>query len=414
MQLNDSVKAVLVSNIISKFSRCPVDSDSICSLICHFRSFNENEKVASNFEINSDYRGNFSYSMGMFSNDGSIKNPDSTAEYSFHNTCEALFKGGYFNEINYPPSKHKVGIIGSGPAGLSAAFLLGKWGTKVDVYESKKLLGGLSRNSLPIPNVHEKLIDNEIRSKAPSSVNFITESRILDAKKLKEKYSAVIIAVGVYTDKDILIYKEKEGFLDGDSLTSSSKSKDVLQSIKNKIVAIIGYGNLGISLAIKFKKLGAKDVYLIFPKDFKNVPSWDKQILNDFNAGVKFFMFESDKYLMDSLDIKQNRIAKLNLQRIGNTSYFGFAPDYNDVYELDVDEIFFVNPPAIENEFYKANKEICQSSAGLIKIRNENNMTAIDGVFSAGDAVLGGSSVPRSMLSGKKAAINVYNYLEKI
>lgn len=412
MQLNDSVKAVFVSNMISKLSRCPMDSNSICSSLCHFRSFNE--KNTGNFEIDYDYRGNFGYCMNTFSNAGNMDNSDSENRFRFRGICEALFKGGYFNEIDYPPSKHKVAIIGSGPAGLSAAFLLGKWGIEVDVYESKKLLGGLSRNSLPIPNIHEKFIDNEIRSKAPSPINFITESRILDAKKLKEKYSAVIIAVGVYTEKDILVYKEKEGSLDDDTLTSSSKSKDLIQSVKNKILAIIGYGNLGISLSIKFKQLGAKDVYLVFPKDFKNVPSWDKQILNDFNAGVKFFMFESDNYLMDNLDMKSNRIIKLHLQRIGDTSYFGFTPDYNDVYELDVDEVFFVNPPAVENEFYKANKDICQGAAGLIKIKNENNMTVINGVFSAGDAVLGGSSVPRSMLSGKKAAINVYNYLEKL
>ncbi len=238
---------------------------------------------------------------------------------------------------------------------------------------------------------------------------------MLAIKPLKEKYSAVIVAVGVYTDKDLMTYSENENSngINDDSANPFINNTN-LQSMKDKTIAIVGCGNLGISLAIKLKKIGVKNVYLIFPKDFKNVPTWDKQIVKDFNIGIKFFMFESDNYIMDSLDIKSNKIIKLNLNIIGSTSYYGFSPDYNDVYELDADEILFINPPKIYNEFCKENKMICEDRKGLININNDNHMTSMEGVFAAGDAVLGGSSVPRSALSGKMAAINVYKYLEKL
>lgn len=418
MQLNDSVRSMFVSNMVSKFSRCPNDSDSICSKVCPLSSFKE--KAAVNFNVNFDYKGNLDYALSMVSpgynsDFDSIGGPDVKSSKIMHGLCETLFKSGYFNELKYKESKHKVAVVGSGPAGLSAAILLGKWGIDVDVYESKKLLGGLSRNSLPISNIHEKIIDKEIRLKSPSNINYLTEQRVLKIQTLKEKYSAVIVAVGVYTDNDLMIYSENGNFNEiKDNVANPFVNDKNLQSMKDKTVAIIGYGNLGVSLAIKLKKLGAKDVYLVFPKDFKNVPTWDKQIIKDFNTGIKFFMFESDNYIMDSLDIKLNKIIKLHLNRIGSTSYYGFNPDYNDVYELDADEILFVNPPKIYSEFCKENTVICGETKDLIGINRDNYMTSINGVFAAGDAVLGGSSVPRSALSGKTAAINVYKYLEKL
>ncbi len=418
MQLNDSVRSMFVSNMVSKFSRCPNDSDAICSEVCPLSSFKE--KAAVNFNVNFDYKGNLDYALSMvsqgYSGDfDSIGDSDVKSSKIMHGLCETLFKSGYFNELEYKESEHKVAVVGSGPAGLSAAILLGKWGIGVDVYESKKLLGGLSRNSLPISNMHEKIIDKEIRLKSPSNINYLTEQRVLDVQALKEKYSAVIVAVGVYTDNDLMIYSENGNFSEiKDDIANPYINDKNLQSMKDKTVAIIGYGNLGVSLAIKLKKIGAKDVYLVFPKDFKNVPTWDKQIIKDFNIGIKFFMFESDNYIMDSLDIKSNKIIKLHLNRIGSTSYYGFNPDYNDVYELDADEILFVNPPKIYSEFCKENTIICGETKGLIGINSDNYMTRINGVFAAGDAVLGGSSVPRSALSGKTAAINVYKYLEKL
>ncbi|MHB1665239.1 MAG: FAD-dependent oxidoreductase [bacterium] len=419
MQLNDSVRSMFVSNMISKFSRCPSDSNLICSKACPLSSFRE-KTAADFFNINFDYKGNLDYALSMLNiannNDlKSINNSDARLSKIMQGLCETLFKSGYFNELKHQESKHKVAVIGSGPSGLSASFLLGKWGVAVDVYESKKWLGGFSRNSLPIPNIHEKIIDREIRLKAPSNINYLTEQRILEIKSLKEKYSAVIAAVGVYTDKDLMTYSgnESSNGINDNSANPFINDKN-FNSIKNKTVAIIGYGNLGIGLAIRLKKMGAENVYLIFPKDFKNVPTWDKQIVKDFNIGIKFFMFESDNYIMDSLDIKSNKIIKLQLNRIGSTSYYGFSPDYNDVYELDADEILFVNPPKIYNEFCKENKMICGDQKGLININNDNYMTSMEGVFAAGDAVLGGSSVPRSALSGKMAAINVYKYLEKL
>jgi NADPH-dependent glutamate synthase beta subunit-like oxidoreductase len=418
MQLNDSVRLMFVSNMVSKFSRCPNDSDAICSEVCPLSSFKE--KAVANFNVNFDYKGNLDYALsiansGYNSDFNSIDDSGVKSSKVMHGLCETLFKSGYFNEVKYKESKHKVAVVGSGPAGLSAAILLGKWGIDVDVYESKKLLGGLSRNSLPTSNMHEKIIDKEIRLKSPSNVNYLTEQRIMDIRTLKEKYSAVIVAAGVYSDKDLMVYFEDGNFnkIKDDSADQFINDKN-LQSMKDKTVAIIGYGNLGLSLAIKLKKLGAKNVYLVFPKDFKNVPTWDKQIIKDFNIGIKFFMFESDNYIMDSLDIKSNKIIKLNLNRIGSTSYYGFNPDYNDVYELDADEILFVNPPKISGEFCKENTTICDETKGLISINHDNYMTSIEGIFAAGDAVLGGSSVPRSALSGKTAAINVYKYLEKL
>ena len=207
MQFNDSIKTAFVSNLIAKISRCTIDADVFCASMCPISSINEKADV--NFETNYDYRGNFNYAMNMFHADaGALEWKTSNVVRKFQGLCETLFKAGYFNELIYPQSKHKVAVVGSGPAGLASAFRLGKWWVQVDVYESKKLLGGLSRNSIPIPNIHEKLIDHEIRAKAPSNINFLTESRVLDVKALKEKYSAVIIAIGVYADKDIMVYKE--------------------------------------------------------------------------------------------------------------------------------------------------------------------------------------------------------------
>jgi len=180
----------------------------------------------------------------------------------------------------------RIAIIGGGPGGLSAAWHLARLGYKVDLFEKEKILGGKLTNNIPEERVPQDAVDNEISRIKALKINFRMNKMInlKNIKSMKEKYNAIILAIGLRKPKKI-------GFSGEDYAISSyyfmrSIRHNNLKNIQlfNKNVVIIGAGNVGMDVACESFKYGAKLVTVI---DIKTPSAFINEIERAENLGAK-------------------------------------------------------------------------------------------------------------------------------
>ncbi|MBI9106229.1 MAG: glutamate synthase subunit beta [Spirochaetales bacterium] len=337
------------------------------------------------------------------------------------------------------PPEHETGkrvaVIGSGPAGLSAASSLRRNGHSVIVFEKSDKIGGLLRYGIPEFKLEKNIIDRRLDIMKAEGIRFETSVTIgedISADYLRRSFDAVLIAVGAGKPRDIPAGGRG---LDGihfamEYLTLSNKyclnqiSYDEIISARNKNVLVIGGGDTGSDCVGTAIRQGAKSVrqYEILPKPMDwpeaSNPSWpdwpnilrtssshEEGCERDWGIMTSFFSgmgVQVQKAYLSRVEWIQNSFSgKTEMKEIPNSEF-----------EIDVDLVLiaagFVHIDG--GELIKSlNPDM--DSRGNIKTSADGS-TSIPGVFAAGDAAAGSSLVVRAMNSGEAAAESIDEYLK--
>jgi NADPH-dependent glutamate synthase beta subunit-like oxidoreductase len=310
----------------------------------------------------------------------------------------------------------KVAIVGSGPAGLSAAYFLVHMGYPVKIFESLPELGGMLRYGIPEYRLPRTVLDDEIRRLAAIGVEFqtgVTVGKDITIRELKDNgYKATFIATGAGRSLKLNI--------PGEELAGVNSGLDILRDVNigrkvevGKKWVIIGGGNVAIDSARTAIRLGAEAVTILYRRSRQEMPANDEDVKSAEDEGVIIDYLTAPKKILgkngivegvecrrvdpDTIDKSRNRRPTL----IAGTEYI----IKTDMVILAIGEI-----PDVE----LLNKELKlgTTSKGTIKIDKEDLTTAESGVFAGGDAVSGPSSVVDAIASGKKAAISIGKYLK--
>ena len=153
-----------------------------------------------------------------------------------------------------------VAIIGSGPAGLTAAAMLAREGTAVDLYERKPKLGGYLRYGIPSYRLSEDVLDKEIGHILKLGVNPIVNNKVKSIKELEAKYDAVIVAIGYSAGKMLPLFEGNKRAMTAVVFLAKAKRKGY--RVKDNVL-VIGGGDVAMDAATTSKKLGAKQVTVI-------------------------------------------------------------------------------------------------------------------------------------------------------
>ncbi len=305
---------------------------------------------------------------------------------------------------------HKIAIIGSGPAGLAAAADLARAGQQVTVFEKEKKAGGLLRYGIGAHRLSREILEKEIAYVERMGVTIKTSHPVdltNDLKKLQQDYKSVIIAAGSWTDRQLGVPGEDLDGVDGCLSFLNRFHRGEIQRVEEN-VAVIGDGNAAFDLARTLRRAGA-DVTLLswFPEAM--IPADPEEIKEAREEGVN---------IIDSL---QTTAFKGNgkLVRIRLEPTEPGEPDANGipwpVKKAGGEPVFL--------EFNRAfvaigQKGALKADAGTydFEVRpngsictDENLSTSMKGVYAAGDAVSGPSSVVEAMAGGRKAALTVLN-----
>ncbi|HOJ95043.1 MAG TPA: NADPH-dependent glutamate synthase, partial [Fervidobacterium nodosum] len=318
----------------------------------------------------------------------------------------------------------KVAIIGSGPAGLTVASELGRYGFTVDIYEALHEFGGVLTYGIPEFRLPKSIVKKEIAALEKLDVRFFKNIPVgyaISVKEILESYDAVFIGVGAGTPKFMGIpgselngvYSANE-FLTRINLMRAYKFPEYDTPIRiGKKVAVIGGGNTAMDAARSALRLGA-DVTIIYRRTEAEMPARKAEIEHAKEEGVKFYTLATPvKYIGDE---NGNLVAiECIRMELGAPDESGRRrpveiPNSNFILEMDT---------VIEAIGTEANKfllsqfpDLKTNKYGYI-ITDEYGQTSNPKVFAGGDIVTGSATVILAMGAGKKAAQGIMKFLSE-
>ena len=305
----------------------------------------------------------------------------------------------------------KVAIIGSGPCGITCAATLKRLGVKnVTIFEKKDYLGGLLVHGIPdfrlskdiVKKVYDKILSLGIDVKYNMELgNNIT------LEELRKKYDAIFIAIGANISSYMGIEGEDlDGVYGGNELLEYKKYPD----FKGKKVAVIGGGNVAMDVSRTVKRLGAKDVYVVYRRAREQMPAENKEIEEAMSEGIEFLFLNNIVKVIGKEKVEKIECIKTKLiYEEGKRPYPENIEGSN--YIMDMDYVIMAIGSCPETEVLdKLNIKL--NKWDRIEI-DENYKTSIDKVYAAGDIAGIKSTVAYASASGREAAKNIYDYLIK-
>ena len=311
--------------------------------------------------------------------------------------------------------KEAVAVIGSGPAGLSCAFHLGRIGYRVTLFEGARQAGGMLRYGIPEYRLPKGVLDNEIRYIEALGVEIKTSTPVKNVEDLfNQGYKTVFVATGSWTSQKIGVPgEEAEGVVYAlDFLKNVNSGAKV--NVGNR-VAVIGGGSVAMDAARVSRRLGAKEVHLICLESTDltckdRMPAQDLEVEQAGKEGV---------IIHPCLGIRKVLTEKrkvVGLETVRCTSVINekgkFAPEFGEgaTPTIMADMVIVaIGQRPDDKDFF----EVERTPSKTIKIDEMTFETNIKGVFAGGDVVRGAGTVSEAIGSGKKGALAIHRFIEK-
>ncbi len=336
---------------------------------------------------------------------------------------EARKQGIYPSTPSVEKKGKKVAVVGSGPAGLTAAADLVKMGYDVTMYEALHEPGGVLIYGIPEFRLPKNIVRYEVKFLKMLGVNVITNvviGKTFSLYELLNEYDAVFLGTGAGTPKLLNlpgvnlngIYSANE-FLTRINLMKAYKFPEYDTPIrKGKKLAVIGGGNVAIDAARCALRIGYEEVYIIYRRTREYMTAREEEIIHAEEEGVKFmFLVSPVEFLGD--ENGNVKVIRLIMNELGEPDSSGRRrpiPIPGTEFGLEVDAVVFAIGQKPNKVLYQEVPELKTTEQGTIVV-DEKYRTTLKGVFAGGDAVRGEATVVLAMGDGKKAAKAIDEYL---
>jgi NADPH-dependent glutamate synthase beta subunit-like oxidoreductase len=297
----------------------------------------------------------------------------------------------------------KAAIVGSGPAGLAAAYYLRKAGNAVTVLEKMEKIGGMLAYAIPKYRLPQKYVDRLVELYKGMGITFKTGVNVgedVQAEALEKEYDKVFYATGAWK-RPVL------GF-DGEEFTEFGLDFliEVFQWLNKKVrkdVLVVGGGNVAMDVAVTAKRLGAESVTLACLESEGEMPASAEEIARAREEGVKIM----PSYGVSKVVYYGEKVDGMELMRCVSVydEERRFNPRYNPEEKLVIksDSILMAAGQRVDLSFLKKEYAIAVER-GLLKVDEETQATSREGVYAGGDAVTGPSTIISAIRAGRNAA----------
>jgi glutamate synthase (NADPH/NADH) small chain len=321
-----------------------------------------------------------------------------------------------------------VGIIGAGPAGLAAAERLRMRGYQVHVYDRYDRVGGLMIYGIPNFKLEKDVVLRRWKQFEEGGIHFHLNVQIgkdITLAELRAKHDAVLIGTGVYKARDM----QAPGIgLGGivpalDYLTASNR-KGLGEAVaefdsgaldaKGKHVVVIGGGDTAMDCVRTAVRQDAASVTCLYRRDKANMPGSMREVYNAEEEGVRFEWLGAPEAFRGEGNVRAVIAQRMHLGLPDATGRQQVTPVPDGRFELQADLVVMAlgfDPEDLPTAFQEPALPV--TKWGTLKVDHRTMMTALPGVFAAGDIVRGASLVVWAIRDGRDAAEQMHHYIQQ-
>lgn len=298
-------------------------------------------------------------------------------------------------------SNKKIAIIGGGPAGLTAAAFLAKNGNNVTIFEKYDYLGGLLIHGIPEFRLSKQIVKKSIDKILELGINVEYNQELgknLDLKELENKYDNIILAFGANISTKMKIEGENlQGVYGANELLEFNRHPDY----NGKTVIVNGGGNVAMDVARTIKRLGAKNVIVIYRRAREQMPAEQKEIDDAINEGIDFLFQHNIIRIIGDKEVKGLEVVKTELIKKEGEIRLSPVNIENSNYEIKADYVVM----AIGSKPSEFVKELALEvdKRGYIQV-NENGLTSNPKIYAIGDLAGNIATVAWAARSGRDIA----------
>ena len=337
---------------------------------------------------------------------------------------DMAIKEGWRNVPYIEPNGFKIGIVGSGPAGMACAADMAKAGCDVTVFEALHEAGGVLRYGIPEFRLPNEVLDAELDNLRALGVKIECNTlvgRLFTIEQMLDElgYDAVFIGTGAGYPSFMGINGESlNGVLSANELLTRCNLMGATQFPKydtplglGKRVAVIGAGNTAMDALRVSLRAGAEEVYCLYRRTRNESPARVEEVEHAEEEGVRFEWLTAP---IEILDDGNGNVRALRCQRmeLGEPDASGRrrpVPIEGSEYEFAVDTVVYAIGTNA-NPIIGQTSKIALNKWGYIET-DENLQTSIAGVYAGGDIVTGAATVILAMGTGRQAARSMKAYL---
>ncbi|MEJ2744595.1 MAG: FAD-dependent oxidoreductase [bacterium] len=310
-------------------------------------------------------------------------------------------------------SGKRAAIIGSGPAGLSAAYFLALKGHAVTVFESREKAGGMLRYGIPEYRLPKAVLDREIDFIGRCGVEIQCETAIGGergiSRLIEEGYQAVLVAVGAQRNRRMGIDGEDiEGVLGGIDFLAGVASGE--RPVLGDTVFVIGGGDTAIDAARTALRLGASKVSIIYRRSREEMPATSIEVAAAEEEGIEIGYLTLPISIVrrnDGLEITCSRMALGEPDESGRRKPL---PVPGSEHTLSCDSIIMAIGQSVDSSVLNGSS-LAPDKKGRIGAAEDTFRTARDGVFACGDCVTGPDIAIEAVAAGRRAAYAIDSFL---
>ena len=315
-----------------------------------------------------------------------------------------LAEGGYPKPELAPATGKRIGIVGSGPSSLTAAYFLRTFGHEVEVFETQEKAGGMLRYGIPAYRMPPDLLDQEIDQIRALGVSIHTSAAVGNLDTFRKDYDAVFLGLGTQRSRLIPIEGVEQPCVLGgiDFLRAVRSGKSVQVGPR---VVVIGGGNVSIDVALTALRQGAQHVDLTSLEKRRNMPASPHEIEIAVAEGVQIHPS------WGPLRIDEDGEITLQFCEQTHDADGRFNPkfDATRLLTLEADHVILATGQGTDLAIFEGSG--VENIRGFIVADTKTLMTKVPGVFAGGDAEHGPRTAVEAIRSGKIAAASIDAWL---
>ena len=320
-----------------------------------------------------------------------------------------------------------VGIIGAGPGGLAAAERLRTRGYQVHVYDRYDRVGGLMIYGIPGFKLEKDIVLRRWKLLEEGGIKFhlgVELGRDISFAELRARHDSVLIATGVYKARDIGgVGSSLDGIIPAMTYLTASNRQGLGDTVpefdsgalnaEGKRVVVIGGGDTAMDCVRTAVRQGAASVSCLYRRDKANMPGSMREVKNAEEEGVNFVWLAAPEAFLGDGNVTGVRVQRMRLGMPDSSGRQSIEPadsHFNLEADLVVKALGF-DPEELPRLWQEPGLEV--SRWGTLKVDHRTQMTALPGVFAAGDIVRGASLVVWAIRDGRDAAVLMHSFMQE-